>query len=148
MAGSFSAQIASAVADIKGGLDAVVMQSAQDVLNDASLPVAQGGNMPVQFGFLRNSLVVAINSEPSGITEKPKGYNEPDRNLTPVIEASIAGYQAGDTIMARWTANYAVHQEYGSNGRAGRAFMRQAAQKWQMHITKNANILLARFNGR
>lgn len=145
---SFSAQIASAVAEIKGGLDGVIMQSAQDVLNDASLPTDQGGNLKVDTGFLRNSLSIAINAEPSGPVEKPKGYDEPDRNLAPAIEASIAGYQAGDTIMARFTANYAIHQEYGSRGRAGRAFVRQAAQKWQAIVTKNANVLLARFNGR
>lgn len=141
---SFSAQIASAVAEIKGGLDGVIMQSAQDVIEDASLPTDQGGNLKVDTGFLRNSLSIAINSEPSGPTEKPKGYNEPDRNLTPVIEASIAGFQAGDTIMARWTANYAKYQEYGSRGRAGRAFVRQAAQKWQEIVSKNAAILLGR----
>ena len=135
MASSFSAQIASAVADIKGGLDAVVMQSAQDVLTDASLPVAQGGNLPVLTGYLRNSLAVAINSEPTTSTG-------------PEVTAQIAGFEMGDTISARWTANYAIHVEYGARGRAGRAFMRQAASKWQAVVTKNANILLARFNGR
>ena len=148
MASSFSAQIASAVADIKGGLDAVVMQSAQDVLTDASIPTDQGGNLKVHTGSLRNSLSIAINTEPSGPVEKPKDYNEPDRNLAPQIETSIAGFEMGDTISARWTANYAIHVEYGARGRAGRAFMRQAASKWQATVTKNANILLARFNGR
>lgn len=132
---SFSAQVAAEIAQIKNGLDMIVLQSAQDVLNDASRPVAQGGNLPVDTGHLRNSLAVAINAEPTTSTG-------------PEVTAQIAGFEIGDTIMARWTANYATYVEYGSRGRAGRAFVRQAAQKWQAIVTKNANVLLARFNGR
>lgn len=129
---SFSAQVAAAVAEIKGGLDAVVLQSAQDVLEDASRPVAQGGNMPVDSGYLRNSVAVAINAEPTS----PTG---------PAFIGSLAGFEMGDTISARWTANYAVHVEYGARGRAGRAFVRQAMQKWPAFVAANAARLL---NGR
>lgn len=130
--GTFSAQVASAVAEIKGGLDMVVLQSAQDVLEDASRPVAQGGNMAVDTGALRNSLAVAINAEPTTSTG-------------PEVTAQIAGFEMGDTIMARWTANYATYVEYGSRGRSGRAFMRQAMTKWPAIVAANAARLL---NGR
>ena len=132
MAGTFTAQIAAAVAEIKGGLDAVVRQSAQDVLEDASRPVAQGGNLPVDTGALRNSLAVAINAEPTS----PTG---------PVATAQIAGFEMGDTIAARWTAEYAAHVEYGARGRAGRGFVRQSVQKWPAFVAANAARLL---NGR
>lgn len=132
MASSFSAQIAAAVTEIKGGLNAVVKQSAQDVLEDASRPVAQGGSMPIQTGFLRNSLAVAINAEPTASTG-------------PEVTAQIAGFEMGDTIAARWTADYAVHVEYGARGRAGRGFVRQAAQRWPALVAANAARLL---NGR
>lgn len=148
MASSFSAQIASAVAEIKGALDGIVLEATQSLLEEANRPTDQGGNLKVDTGFLRNSLSVAINAEPIGPVEKPKGYDEPDRNLAPQIEASIAGYQSGDTIMARWTASYARYQEYGSRGRAGRAFVRQAAQRWQVHVDQAAAKILARLNGR
>lgn len=142
MSGTFSAQIAAAVAEIKGGVEAVVRQSAQDVLEDASRPVAQGGNMPVDTGFLRNSLVVGLNVEPTGPGEKPEGYSNTG---APAVELAIAGFDLGDTISARWTANYAKHVEYGARGRAGRAFVRQAAQKWAAFVSANAARLL---NGR
>lgn len=142
MAGTFSAQIAAAVAEIKGGVEAVVKQSAQDVLEEASRPVAQGGNLPVDLGFLRNSLSVALNAEPTGPSAKPDGYSNTG---APAVELAIAGFEMGDTISARWTAEYAPHVEYGARGRPGRAFVRQAAQKWASFVAANAARLL---NGR
>lgn len=143
MASSFSAQIAAAVTEIKGGLEAVIRQSADDVADDASLPVAQGGNMPVMDGFLRNSRVAALNTEPSGPTDKPAGYS--NTGAPPEVTAAIAGFEIGDTICIRWTANYARYVEYGARGRAGRGFVRQAAQKWPAFVAANAARLL---NGR
>ena len=128
----FSAQIAAEIAQIKNGLEMVVRQSAQDVLEDASRPVAQGGSMPVVTGTLRNSLAVALNAEPTASTG-------------PDVTLQLAGFEMGDTISARWTANYATYVEYGARGRPGRAFVRQAAQKWASFIAANAARLL---NGR
>lgn len=88
--------------------------------------------MPVDTGFLRNSLAVAINTEPTNATG-------------PEVTAQIAGFEMGDTIAARWTADYAVHVEYGARGRTGRGFVRQSAQKWQGFVAANAARLL---NGR
>lgn len=88
--------------------------------------------MPVDTGFLRNSLAVAVNAEPTAATG-------------PEVAARIAGFELGDTISARWTAHYAVHVEYGARGRPGRAFVRQAAQKWPAFVAANAARLL---NGR
>lgn len=143
MAGTFSAQIAAAVAEIKGGVEAVVKQSAQDLADEASIPVSQGGNMPVKDGFLRNSRVGGLNVEPAGPVEKPSGYH--DTSGPPPLELVLAGFEMGDTILIRWTANYAGYIEYGTRGRPGRAFVRQAATKWASFVSANAARLL---NGR
>lgn len=146
--GSFSAQIATAVADIKGGIEMVVRQSAQDVLEQANRPVAQGGAMPVDTGFLRNSLAVGINAEPVGAAGAEAAGG---------IETGLAGYSLGDVIMARWTAAYAKRMEYGFHGvdslgrsyqQQGFGFVRQAAQKWPAIVAANAQTLLAVYGRR
>ena len=73
--------------------------------------------MPVSTGFLRNSLSVALNAEPTGPSVKPDGYSNTG---APAVELAIAGFEMGDTIAARWTANYAGYVEYGARGRPGR----------------------------
>lgn len=116
----FDAQVAEWVRQVKDAAEAVALEAAQATLTDAQLPVAQGGNMPVLTGNLRNSLAVGINTEP---TER-----------TPDFTARLAGFELGDTISARWTADYAAYVEYGTRGRPGRAFVRQAAQRWGQHV--------------
>lgn len=106
-------------------MELVVKQSAQDVGDLAQRPVAKGGNMPVDTGFLRNSLVAGLN----GTT----GLSGPDAYVL-----AIAGMELGDSVMFGWTANYARYVEYGTRGRAGRFFMLSAAQEWQAIVARNA----------
>ena len=120
----FTAQIDSFIAKSKRKLEAVVKQSAQEVFEVAQTPVAMGGNMPVDTGFLRNSLISGVN----GVFNLD-GYDS--------YVLAIAGMELGDVMAGHWTANYAVHQEYGSNGREGRFFMRGAAQRWQAIVSMN-----------
>lgn len=124
----FSAQVNDYVRKYKERMEAVFKQSAQDVIAQAQTPVAQGGNMPVDTGFLRNSLVSGLNGSTS--------LTGADSYVL-----AVAGANLGDSIFAGWTANYARYQEYGPNGRPGRFFMRAAAQNWQDIVTRNANEL-------
>lgn len=105
--------------------DLVFKQSSQDVFEIAQTPVAQGGNMPVDTGFLRNSLVSGLNGTTA--MTGADGY-----------VMTIAGAELGDTIQGYWTADYARHVEYGANGRAPRFFARNAAAQWQAIVDKNA----------
>jgi len=125
---TFSAQVDEYVTKYKERLEAVVKQSAQEVIEEAQRPEDEGGNLPVDTGFLRNSLVSGLNGSTSFT-----GANS--------YALAIAGANLGDTIQAGWTANYARHQEYGSNGRQGRFFMRSAAQNWQAIVARNAEKL-------
>lgn len=140
---SFSAQIAAEVAQIKNGLEMVVRQSAQDLADEIDRPVAQGGNMPVLDGYLRNSRVMVLNGPPPAMTTKPKGFH--NTSAPPAVEFVLAGFKIGDTIGLYYTAAHGPAQEYGARGRPGRAFVRQAATKWASFVSANAARLL---NGR
>jgi hypothetical protein len=103
----------------------VARESIQDVIREAQLPVAKGGRMPVDTGFLRNSLVSGLNGS--------LGNSGGDAYVL-----TIAGMKAGDIARFGWTANYAVHQEYGTSKMTGRHFAGSAAAKWQKFFDKNA----------
>lgn len=125
MTQAFQASVAAHVARYKERLEQVFKASAQDVIAEAQTPVARGGRMPVYTGFLRNSLVSGLNG--STALTGPESY-----------VLAIAGSKLGDSVFAGWTANYARHVEYGTNGRPGRFYMRGAAQQWQQIVDRNA----------
>lgn len=122
----FTAQIAAFAEDAKRKMELTIKQSAQDVGEIAQRPVAKGGNMPVDTGFLRNSLVAGLNGTTS--------LSGPDSYVL-----AIAGAELGDSIFFGWTANYARYVEYGTQGRAGRFFALSAAQQWQAIVARNAD---------
>lgn len=103
----------------------VLRQSAQDVIGEAQEPVGAGGNMPVDTGFLRNSLASSLNGSTA-----LSGANS--------YILAIAGMDLGDVLEAGWTADYALHVEHGARGRPGRYFMRNAALNWQAIVNRNA----------
>lgn len=121
----FTAQIQAFAQRSKEKLELVVKQSAQDVFDIAQRPVAKGGNMPVDTGTLRNSLTSGLNGA-DGV-EAPESY-----------VLIIAGMELGDVMLGKWTAGYARYVEYGTQGRAGRFFMLNAAQQWQAIVSRNA----------
>ena len=108
---------------------AVRAEAAQRVVEIMQTPVAKGGNMPVDTGFMRASLQGQIGMGLFGPMSKPKGVDKFDYDAGPV-NLVIAGSKLTDTITVAFTANYAIHQEYGARGRPGRAFVRLASQQW------------------
>jgi hypothetical protein len=131
MAQSFEAQVTAFVAKTKQRVEAVFKASAQEVFSIAQTPVAQGGAMPVDTGFLRNSLVAGLNG--STAMSGPDSY-----------VVAIAGATLGDTIEGGWTASYARYVEYGTRGRAGRRFAGQAAAQWQQIVAAQSRALQER----
>lgn len=129
---SFSAQVGAWVRKTKGAEEAVFKESTQRIIEIMQTPVAKGGNMPVDTGFLRSSLQAGLNSPQPGPTDNPGGtfsYNPGD------VALIIASADLGDTIYATYSANYARPVEYGANGRAGRRFVGLAAQRWQSTVS-------------
>lgn len=107
---------------------AVLRESARRVIEEMQRPVNEGGNMPIDTGFLRASLVVVVNGNPPIANRISDGRRYAYNASTIVLE--IAKFNAGDRMVAAYTANYARHLEYGSQGRAGRGFTRLASQQW------------------
>lgn len=128
MAGTFTAQIRAFTDKTKEKLETVVKQSAQEVFSIAQTPKAQGGRMPVDTGFLRNSLISQLNG--STVSGGSDAYT-----------MAVAGAELGDTIFAGWTADYAKHMEYGTSKTPGNFYMLSAAQQWQAIVAKNAELV-------
>lgn len=125
---TFTAQIKAFADKSKEKMEAVVKQSAQEVFNIAQTPKAQGGRMPVDTGFLRNSLVASLNGSTVG-------------GGADAYVLAVAGAEIGDTIFAGWTANYARFMEYGTSRTAANYFMLSAAQQWQAIVARNAELV-------
>jgi hypothetical protein len=125
---TFTAQIKGFTDRAKEKIEAVVKQSAQEVFSIAQTPVAQGGRMPVDTGFLRNSLIAELNGA------RVSGGGD-------AYVLAVAGMDLGDVIFAGWTAEYARFQEYGTSNFPGRFYMLGAAQQWQAIVAKNAEAI-------
>jgi hypothetical protein len=129
MALSFSRQVRRFTGNYRRRANAVFKQSVQDVAQHASVPVAQGGRMRVDTGFLRNSIRGAVGTLPSGPSERGGASNS---GALEDVTLVIAGADIGETIYVGWTANYARPREYRDG------FLAAAAQKWPEFVDKNA----------
>lgn len=144
--GSFAAQISAFVAETKQRREAVHKESAQRVVEIMQTPRNAGGNMRVDTGFLRASLVGLTSSALPGTVGKPDGrsafsYDAGQINLT------IAGAEITQPLTFVYTANYARYREYGSRGQAGDRFVALAAQRWGQVVTSVCEEVKARTGG-
>lgn len=137
----FSAAVDDWTRETKGRMEAVFKQASSDVIEEMQKPVGGGGNMPVDTGFLRASLVVGINTDlPPANRKNPGGGVAPPQ----AVDLAIAGAEIGDTIVAGYTANYAGYVNYGTSRAAPRQFVEKAAQQWQAIVSK----VISRLRGR
>jgi hypothetical protein len=154
VAGSFSATVDTWVDETEARMLAVFREAAQRVIelmqkvgpSVANPDGGEGGNMPVDTGFLRASLLATLNSPSDAIRFKPDNVDAFSYS-DGAVSLVILGAQIGDTIYAVYTANYARFVEYGANGRAGYAFVRLAAQNWQQVVDEVARDAQARAAG-
>ncbi len=127
--GSFTAGVNAWVAETKQRMGAVRKESAQRVVEIMQTPVAKGGRMRVDTGFLRASLVGMIGQGSFAPREKPEGVAHFTYDAG-AINLVIAGAKPSDAITVGYTAIYARPREYGARGQPGDAFVRLAAQQW------------------
>jgi hypothetical protein len=127
--GRFAAQVSAFVAETKERMDLVHKESTSRVISLMQMPVGAGGNMPVDTGFLRASLVAGIGkvSEP---TRRPPETDAPVSWDASAIDLVIMAASITDPIEARYTAVYARKAEYGGENRPARRFVALAAQQW------------------
>ena len=142
----FGATVSNWVREVKARELAVCRESTQRVLDLAQTPTSAGGRMRVDTGFLRASLVLTLGHPGFAVTFNPGGpakvtYNEAATSLV-ILSAKI-----NDTISAVWTANYAIHREFGANGQPPDAFVRMAAQQWAQIVAQVVADLKAKRGG-
>jgi hypothetical protein len=121
------------IADVKAFADKtadqmlrVAKQSLQDTIRQAQKPTAQGGDMPVDTGFLRNSLVTTVGGVSAG--EGSESY-----------VLGLSALQLGDPFQVAWTADYAIARHYMvGTSKGGGLWRDKAAQRWSGFVTSNA----------
>lgn len=101
----------------------VAKQSIQDTIRIAQTTGANGGKMPVDTSFLRNSLITELNGSEVG-----EGANS--------YVLGIAGMQLGDAFQVAWTAEYALARHYLVNANGG-MWRDSAAQQWSRIVAAN-----------
>jgi hypothetical protein len=122
-------QIDAIIAASEKRMIALMRQSLQDVINDAQKPVAKGGRMRVDTGFLRASGQPSLNGIPSGPVrgERNESYSFDTNSLT----LTLAKLEIGQTFFFGWTAAYARYRE------AYDGFLEIALQKWSTIVERN-----------
>lgn len=144
---SFSAAVAQCADKVEGAVEAVFKEATQEVVEEMQKPTEQGGRMRVDTGFLRASLLASTAAMPSIVPGKNPAPGSGSNSYTTSfgqVEAVIAGADIGDTLYFGYTAAYAGHREYGSNGQAADGFVRLAAQNWPIIVDRKAAELKAR----
>lgn len=132
---NFAANVDEFVRATDKRMRALVLQSTEDLINQAQTPVAKGGKMRVDTGFLRASGQMSLTGMPSGPSRgevdedgNKKKYSAKQFSAT----ATLANFQLGETIYFGWTAEYAKYRE------AFDGFLFSALQNWQSIVNKVA----------
>lgn len=108
---------------------AIFKSSAQDTIREANKPIAKGGSMPVDTGFLRSSGRAELNNIPRGPDVAPEGFTS--RAVSGQASRVINSASLNDKIIYGWSARYAIYMENRY------MFMRKAAQNWGRIVDKN-----------
>jgi hypothetical protein len=123
----------------------LMQQSIQAVVQDAQTPVAKGGRMRVDTGFLRASGQGAIGGPPSGPVrgEKPEG-DYAKGSVYPSDEGAavvllLGTMTLGQTFYFGWSAGYAKYRE------AYDGFLEGALANWPKYVAANTAKIKKRF---
>jgi hypothetical protein len=141
---SFAAQVGAWAAKTEGALTAVFRESAQELVSQMDQllvgMVYEGPPSPnyKRTGFLRASLMASMEAMPAMVRDNPGAPVPPDLGAVVLV---INGADIGDTIYLGFTANYAAHVHYGSNGAEPRPWVALVAQRWEQIVaTKSAEV--------
>lgn len=116
---------------------ACALQSIQELIDYVQTPVAKGGKMRVDTGFLRASGQTSLTGMPSGpgIGRKRSPEDAPESILYEALSkaaaiAQLQDFQIGQTIYFGWTARYAKYRE------AYDGFLISGIQNWQSIVNR------------
>ncbi len=135
--GTFVSTVDEFIAKSIARMEAVSKTAIQSVIDDAQTPVAKGGRMRVDTGFLRASGQASLNGFPTGPDTKPKDATKNQFEFQDQGVLLVLGeLKMGDSFFWGWTANYAKYRE------AHDAFLDLAVQRWQEYV--NAAVEVAK----
>jgi len=152
----FVAQIDKWIAANQERMRAVKNASIQRVIEIAQEPVGGGGNMPVDTGFLRASLQVAVGNVQFTPREPPPEGRTSYAWMPEEVSLVLANAPLEASISCGWLAVYGRRVEYGFSGtdslgrtynQQGRAFLRRAAQRWPQFVDAASAELRIRVEG-
>lgn len=139
MAGPFTARVSERIRTYERRLTATFKSSAQDSVKTMTRPMARGGRMRVDTGFLRNSLMGSTASMPR-INRIARASEGETYNLDfGSIEAVILGAKLTDTLYFGFTASYAGYRERHDK------FVEMAFLEWQSTVRRNAKKAMKAF---
>jgi len=139
MTASFQAQVNRWVAQTTARKTMVFQESCQRLVREMQRDVGSGGNMPVDTGTLRNSLLGSTSAVPA-MRDQPSA--EADQ-----VVLTIAQLKLGDTLYAGYTANYARIRHYMTTDKPGGMWRDLAVQRWQTIVDGAARDLQRRVMG-
>lgn len=129
MARTFAAQVDAWASKSDRRMTAIFRESTQRVGEQAQTNYNEGGKLPIDTGFLRQSYSVSLSGMPFGVSVPPDGQSSFSYDSGPV-DLVIASAGIGDVISGGWVANYAIYMEE----RFG--FLRSAAQNWSAIVNE------------
>lgn len=139
----FSVKMDKIIANTKEKMFAVFKDSFRDLIEEASTPVASGGKMRVDTGFLRSTGSGALNAVPRGESEGRKRLSGeigvlPEYivyDFKPSLQSLLIKMDSNDTIYWGWSANYAHIREFYDG------FLISACQNWKTYVDNNTRRL-------
>lgn len=132
----FSDLVTQFVQETQERMDAVFAVSIQKTVALMQEPLGAGGNMPIDTGFLRNSIVATPGATPPAISLRKNpgtGVFEYDSGAVNLV---IAGAKVLEGMTVLYSADYAVYVEFGARGRPGRRFVGLAVQQFPQVVSR------------
>lgn len=121
----FADQVSAHTEQYRRRLKFIARTAVQEMGIEASIPVAQGGRMPVDTSFLRSSLLASTDGPPIG----PAQGDKPIQG-DPLPVMLIKWDPLTQTVWIGWTADYATIQNLRNGYRDG------AVEKWPDFVRK------------
>lgn len=90
--------------------EAAIKDAVSTMSESMNTPIAKGGNMPVDLGFLRNSIAAQVDGVPSGLGSPPSGF-EPSSNPNGAVSVVVEQWDVKRPLTIGWTASYAPYME-------------------------------------
>lgn len=146
---NFATQVSDWVKNVKEAHEAVFHEAAQRVTHEMNTPRGQGGNVPVDTGFLWHSLLASDSAMPVIRPDaKPDraGHTKGDPPIYKFdagpVELTIKNVPIGGKIYLGYIASYARYVNDGTHGRPGAMFVELAAQRWPQIVKEVEGELL------